>query len=115
MTGPAFSKYVFFNERKTATHLLKLPKTWARALRYAKIEYFPIGNLRHTFASRLQEAGASPVTLAQILGHSSTGIIQTYAKVLDEFRRDAIKKLEEYRQSKATAEATPAVTEAPIN
>jgi integrase len=107
MAGPAFSEYIFFNDRNPATHLLKLPKTWARALRDAKIQYFPIGNLRHTFASRLQEAGASPVTLAQILGHASTGIIQTYAKVLDEFRRDAIKKLEEYRQSKVSLEATP--------
>jgi integrase len=115
MTGPAFSGYVFFNERDPATHLLKLPKTWARALTNAKIEYFPIGNLRHTFASRLQEAGASPVTLAQILGHSSTGIIQTYAKVLDEFRRDAIKKLEAYRQSKVAVETAPASTDARIN
>jgi integrase len=94
---------------------LKLPKTWARALRNAKIEYFPIGNLRHTFASRLQEAGASPVTLAQILGHSSTGIIQTYAKVLDEFRRDAIKKLEQYRESKVLVAVAPAVTDTRVN
>jgi hypothetical protein len=32
--------------------------------------------------------------------HASTGIIQTYAKVLDGYRRDAIKKLEQNRQSK---------------
>ena len=43
------------------------------------------------------------MTLAQMMGHSSTGIVQTYAKVLDEYRRDAVKKLEEYRQSKVTA------------
>jgi integrase len=114
MTGPAFSEYVFFNPDNPATHLLKLPKTWAQALKNAKIEYFPICNLRHTFATRLQEAGASPVTLAQMLGRSSTGIIQTYAKVLDENRRDAIHKLEEYRQSRAAAEAIPAVTDAHI-
>lgn len=100
LTGPAFSEYVFFNEINPSAHLLKLPKTWKRALKNAKIEYFPIGNLRHTFATRMQEAGTSSVTLAQMMGHSSTGIIQTYAKVLDEYRRDAVKKLEEYRQSK---------------
>jgi integrase len=115
VAGPAFSQFVFFHPSNPATHLLKLPKTWSRALRNAKIEYFPISNLRHTFASRLQEAGASPVTLAQILGHSSTGIIQTYAKVLDEFRRDAIRKLEEYRQSKVAVETTPTTTNARIN
>ena len=50
------------------------------------------------------------MTLAQMMGHASTGIIQTYAKVLDEFRRDAVKKLEEYRQSKVK-DATATVTE----
>lgn len=114
LTGPAFSEYVFFNEINPSAHLLKLPKTWARALKNAKIEYFPIGNLRHTFATRMQEAGTSAVTVTQMLGHSSTGIIQTYAKVLDEYKRDAVKKLEEYRQSKTDVNA-PADTNAPVN
>jgi integrase len=98
LTGPAFSEYVFFNERNPAKHLLKLPKTWKRALKNAKVEYFPIGNLRHTFATRMHEAGTSPVTLAQMMGHASTGIIQTYAKVLDEYRRHAVEKLDAHRQ-----------------
>jgi hypothetical protein len=50
-----------------------------------------------------------------MLGHSSTGIIQAYAKVLDENRRDAIKNLDEYRQSKVAVEAVPAVTDPHIN
>jgi len=115
LTGPAFSEYVFFNGRNPAAHLLKLPKTWKRALKVAGIEYFPLYNLRHTFATRMQEAGTSPVTLSQMLGHSSTGIIQTYAKVVDEYRRDAVKKLEVYRQSKLTDEIAPAVRNAHIN
>jgi len=115
MTGPAFSEYVFFNPRNPVAHLLKLPKQWARALKDAKIGYFPIGNLRHTFATRMQAAGTSPVTLAQMMGHSSPGIILTYAKVLDEFRRDAVKKLEEYRQSKVVDEMPPGDTDAPVN
>jgi len=108
LTGPEFSPYVFFNDRNPATHLLKLPKTWKRALKNAKIEYFPIYNLRHTFATRMQEAGTSPVTLSQMMGHSSTGIIQTYAKVLDQYRLDAVKKLEQLRQSYIAVETAPA-------
>lgn len=115
LTGPEYSEYVFFNDRNPAAHLLKLPKTWTRALKNAKIEYFPIGNLRHTFATRMQEAGTSPVTLSQMMGHASTGIIQTYAKVLDQYRRDAIKKLEEYRQSKAVTEAVTAPSDTHVN
>jgi len=115
MTGPAFSEYVFFNPRNPAAHLLKLPKQWARALKNAKIEYFPIGNLRHTFATRMQEAGTSAVTLAQMMGHASTGIIQTYAKALDEARRNAVKKLEEYRQSKVVDETAGANANPQVN
>jgi integrase len=115
LTGPEFSEYVFFNPLNPATHLLKLPKTWARTLKDAKIEYFPIGNLRHTFATRMQEAGTSMLTLAQMLGHSSTGIVQTYAKVLDESRRDAVKKLEQLRQSKSADENSVATSQTHIN
>ena len=98
MTGPAFSDYVFFNPRNPSTHLLKLPKTWKNALKKAKINYFPIYNLRATFASRLSAAGTADNLVAGLLGHSTPSIVHTYAKVLDEYRRDAIKKLEEYRQ-----------------
>jgi integrase len=106
LTGPEYSEYVFFNDRSPSAHLLKLPKTWKRALKNSKIEYFPIGNLRHTFATRMQEAGTAPVTLAQMMGHSSTGIIQTYAKVLDEYRRHAVEKLDAHRQVQTLTTAT---------
>lgn len=115
LTGPAFSEYLFFNERNPAAHLLKLPKTWKRAVQNATIAYFPIGDLRHTFATRMHEAGTSLVTLSKMMGHASTGIIQTYAKVLDEYRRDAVKKLEEYRQSQVVTETVTAPSDAPVN
>ena len=89
-------------------HLLRLLRTWAGALERAKIEYFPIAHLRHTFATRMNAAGVNSLTVDQLLGHKTPGILPTYAKVLDEHQRDAIKKLEEYRQSKVT-EATTVV------
>jgi hypothetical protein len=49
------------------------------------------------------------------MGHSSTGMIQTYAKVLDEYRRDAIKKLEEYRQLKIADIPSSEVTNSHVN
>jgi integrase len=101
--GPDVSEYLFFYPRDRR-HLLKLPKTWATALKKAKIPYFPIYNLRHTFASRGDAAGISPVTLAQLLGHSSTGLLRTYALAVDKGRRDAIKKLAEYRLLKRPSE-----------
>jgi integrase len=105
----------FFSPLNPAKPLLRMPKTWRRALKKAKIGYFPIGNLRHTFATRMQEAGTSPITLSQMMGHSTTGIIQTHAKVVDEYRRDAVRKLEQYRESKVVAETTAPDTNTHIN
>jgi integrase len=42
--------------------------------------------LRHALASRLMSAGVSPLTIAQMLGHSSTQIVPRYAQVLDQNR-----------------------------
>ena len=45
---------------------------------------------------------ASPISIAQLLGHASVGIVMTYAKSTDEARRDAIQKLEQFRQLHTT-------------
>ena len=44
--------------------------------------------------------------VVQMLGHSSTNILPSYAKAIDEFRRDAIRKLDEMRKTKVSATAT---------
>ncbi len=99
LTGPEFSEHVFPNLENTRHPLQGGRRSWASALKKAGIPYFPIYNLRHTFASRLAAAGASPLIVAQMLGHSSAGIVMTYAKAMDEARWSAIRKLEAFRQS----------------
>ncbi len=100
LTG-ARSAYVFPNPRSSTGHLRVVRKTWATTLKLAGIPYFPIYNLRATFASRLSAAGAPDNFVAQMLGHSaSSSILQTYAKAVDEYRRDAIRRLEEFRESR---------------
>jgi integrase len=80
--------------------------------RYAAgLDYFRIYDLRHTFASRLTEAGVSPIFVAQIMGHSSPSILQTYARAIDEFRRSAISKLEALRE--ANTERSPSYDQKP--
>ena len=74
-------------------------KAWANALKNAGLLFFPIYYLRHTFASRLTSAGVSPLTIAQLLGHSSTQIVPRYTQVLDQNRLDAMKKLEGLKKS----------------
>jgi integrase len=95
--GPEFSAYVFPNMRNPQQPLKDIRRAWAKAVRLAGIPYFWIYNLRHSFASRLSAAGVSDLFVAQMIGHSSPSIIQTYAKAIDEYRRDAIRKLESLR------------------
>jgi integrase len=78
-------------------------KAWAKALKTAGLPYFPIYHLRHTFASRLTAAGVSPLTIAHMLGHSSTQIVPRYAQVMDQNRLDAMKKLEEWKKEAVTS------------
>jgi hypothetical protein len=51
-------------------------------------------------------AGVSPLTIAHLMGHSSTQIVPRYAQVLDQNRLDAMKKLESLRQSSLPDSAT---------
>jgi hypothetical protein len=51
--------------------------------------------------------------VAQMLGHSTTTILPSYAKAIDEYRRDAIRKLDELR--KATDVATTNTAPFPIS
>jgi len=104
--------------------ILQIRKNISRAyvsrgskLSRTQIEYFRIYDLRANFASRLSAAGAPDNLVAGVIGHSSTSIVQTYAKVVDEYRRDAITKLEAFRkeqQEKATkGESSPATESIP--
>lgn len=102
LLGPDFSEWVFPQFANTRHRLQGGRKSWASTLKKAGIGYFRQYDLRHCFASRLSAAGASPLTVAQMLGHNSTGIVQTYAKVLDDTRRDAVRRLEVFRRSHMT-------------
>ena len=104
LTGPEFSPYVFANPSNSQTHLKSLRKTWTRALRNAGIEFFPIYNLRATFASRLAAAGVPDIFISQMMGHAG-GLLQTYAKAIMDYRRDSIRKLEAFRESAIVAPA----------
>jgi integrase len=98
MGGPDFSPFVFPNFRQPTHPMKDIRQSWAKALRDAGLEYFWIYNLRHTFASRLSAAGVSDLFVAQMIGHSTPSILQTYSKAIDEYRRDAVRKLEHMRQ-----------------
>jgi hypothetical protein len=52
-------------------------------------------------------AGVSSITIAQMLGHSSTQIVPRYAQVLDQNRLDAVRKMEAHRQETIASGGEP--------
>jgi integrase len=107
-----FSEWVFPNFSNRRHPLQGGRKAWASTLKNAGIPFFPIYYLRHTFASRLTSAGVSTLTIAQMLGHSTTQLVPRYAQVMDKNRLDAVKKLKSLRQSSITGES--ALEDAPL-
>jgi integrase len=97
LTGPAFSVWVFPNMKVPAKHVESVKTSWKTALRKAGIPYRRIYDLRHVFATRLAGAGTPDTILAGMLGHSSTNLVRTYARMTDEIRLAAIKRLEAVR------------------
>jgi integrase len=95
--GVGFSEYVFPNMYSPDRPLKDIRRSWAKALNDAKLAPFWMYNLRHTFASRLSAAGVPDVFVAQLMGHSTPSILHTYAKIIDEYRRDAIRRLDNLR------------------
>jgi hypothetical protein len=87
--------------QKAKAHFIIVARKTSRLLEQLQtadgLQYFWLYDLRHTLASRLTHAGVSPLFVAQIIGHSSTSILSTYARAIDEYRRDAIHKLETLR------------------
>lgn len=101
MLGPEFSPFVFPNMWTPAKPRNDIRHAWEKALKDAGLDHFWLYNLRHTFASRLSAAGVADLFVAQMIGHSSPGILQKYSKAIDEYRRDAVRKLEEMRAEHA--------------
>jgi integrase len=109
LVGPDYSELVFPSFSNRRHGLQGGRKAWASALKKAGIPFFPIYNLRHTFASRMTAAGVSSITIAQMLGHSSTQIVPRYAQVLDHNRLDAVRKMEAYRQQTIASGGEPGI------
>jgi len=76
-----------------------IKRSFATACRKAGIEDFRFHDLRHTFASHFLMRTKDLKTLQEILGHSDITTTMRYAHLLDEHKKEAMKRFEEKRKT----------------
>jgi len=85
-------KYLFTSYR-TGGMITEIKTGFTAAVRDARLEDFRFHDLRHTFATRLNEGGADLATIRDLLGHSSTKMASDYTQTSLETRRRAIEAM----------------------
>jgi integrase len=97
------SPWVFPSRRKPGAHVARLNSAHDRVLVKAEKDGLPLGfvlyDFRHTFATRMAQAGIDLATLAAILGHGSLRIVQRYVHPTAEHKRRAMARYDEALQA----------------
>jgi site-specific recombinase XerD len=87
-------KYLFesrFNEKLTPLSVQLLVKKYAKKAHINK--HITPHKLRHTFATLALESGVSPITISELLGHSSLNTTMKYTHVTNKLTEDAVSKI----------------------
>jgi len=106
--------YVFASETGTKVDACNLRRGFYGALKRAGIIDFRFHDLRHTFATRLAQAGIDLYKIAKLLGHKDIKMTQRYSHHCPESLRDGVEVLDRIStilvQSKEKGATTNAVT-----
>ena len=90
-------EYVFVNP-DTGMRYTEVKRSFASACREAGISDFTFHDLRHTFGTRLADAGVDVVKIKELMGHASIVTTMHYIHTTDQGKRGAITVLSDYRQ-----------------
>lgn len=102
--GTGNGEYVFPLESDPSQPMYDIHYSHEVALKNSGIDRCRLYDCRHTFATRMVEAGVDLVTLAALLGHSKIQMVLRYAHPTEEHKVLAIRKLEEFTISRQMAE-----------
>ena len=80
--------------RTKRPYITTLKKTWAATLRRAKVSYFPLYHLRHTFATRLSAGGVSDHFVTLMLRQGDAQVFKRYSQATLNMKREALTKLD---------------------
>jgi integrase len=70
-----------------------LKTAWGKVAKAATLKGFTFHDLRHTFASKLVQAGVDLNTVRELLGHSDIKMTLRYAHLAPEHKAAAVAKL----------------------
>ena len=87
-------RYVFTSYR-TRGAIAEIKRAFCAAVREAGIKDCRFHDLRHTFATRLNAAGANAFAIRDLLGHSTASMSNDYTHTSAEHRREAIEMLDQ--------------------
>jgi integrase len=79
-----------FGSRRRDGRIREFKTAFVGAVRDAGLEDFRFHDLRHTFATRLNEGVADPFVIRDLLGHSTVTMSSDYTQTSSETRRRAI-------------------------
>lgn len=109
----ASSEYVFYNEAHNRRDARDLLRAFYPAMKQAKIERFRFHDLRHTFATRLVQAGVDLYTVQKLGRWKTISMVMRYAHHHPESLRAGIEVLDRDRMGPSTklaqSEGAPAV------
>ncbi len=91
---PLKTSYVFYSQAYTRIDHHNLGRAFRPAVKAAGIEDFRFHDLRHTFATRLVQAGVDIYKVQRLLGHKSLAMTQRYAHHYPESLRDGVEVLD---------------------
>lgn len=91
--GPQPGGYVFPSPDDPARPLTDVKTAWLEVLKRATVAGFRFHDLRHTFASKLVQAGVDLAVVRELLGHSTILMTEKYAHLRPEQTADAVARL----------------------
>lgn len=102
-------------KRRAGEGLVDVKKAFVAACSAAGIADFHFHDLRHTFATRLGDAGCNVTTIARLLGHSNIQMSMRYTHASDDSLRSAVEHAQKSRVTIASQTAKQPLTQVAVN
>jgi integrase len=101
------SDYLFPSPKSGAKpHITNLRKAWESTLEDAKVPYFSLYELRHTFATRLSAGGVADHFVTQMLRQGDAGVFKRYSQAKLNMMREALGRLDRKANEHGTTSGT---------